>query len=94
MPQIAATEGEEYQNLLNFSSDETFLLSVQAKSVSILVTSHGSEWRGQPGYILQLDGERPGNASSIKSCWEVDAGETNCEVVSFVSFLAEEKNYD
>jgi hypothetical protein len=84
----AANEGEEYQTLLNFSTNEIFFLSVQAKSVSILLTSYGSEWSGRPGYVLQLDGGRPGKASSIKSCWELDASETKCEVVSFVSFVA------
>lgn len=91
LPQVAANEGGEYQYLMSFDSYERFLLSVQAKSISILLTNY-RVWRNVPEFVLQLDGGSTGRESSIKSCWEINAGEEKCENAAFfVSHVADMK---
>jgi hypothetical protein len=71
LPQVSAKSGEAFQYLVDFSRSDEFLVSVQAKSVLILLSSH-EMWQSQAGFIVQLDGGSSGRESLIKRCLVVD----------------------
>jgi hypothetical protein len=79
LPLIAEMSGGGYKYLVKFSKSNEFLVSVQAKSVSVLLSSH-DVWQHQGGFVVQLDGGTSGRESLIKKCVVLDGeADKNCQ---------------
>jgi hypothetical protein len=84
LPLIAEMRGVGYKYLAKFSKSDEFLVSVQAKSVSVLLSSHDL-WQHQAGFVVQLDGGTSRRESTIKKCFVVDSeGEKKCRTVAIL----------
>jgi hypothetical protein len=82
LPRVAAKSGTGFKYLVNFSnSDEfSFSLSVQAKSVLVLLTCH-KLCHNFRGFIILLDGGTSGRESIVQKCY-VFEGEKKCRIVA------------
>lgn len=80
LPYAAAKSSAVYQKLFNFNNSNEVLFSVQAKAVSILLTSF-ELWENQAGFIVHLDDGR----SFIKRCHSGQGKEEeNCDFEAYL----------